>query len=295
MNALDDVADGVGQRKHHELVRMFLGRQRDGIGDDELFQLGLIDPLHRRIAEDRMRAASVDFRRAELFQRPRALAKGACRVHDVVDHDRGLSLDVADQVHDFRLARLGTTLLDNRDARMQAIGKHARARDAAEVWRHDDCVVKGVILLEIFGEHRRRRQMIDRNIEEPLNLPSVQIDGNDAVRARRLDQIRYKLRRNRLAPARLAILPRVSVIRNNRRDAVRRRTFAGVDHDQQLDQAVVDRLRSRLNDIYVPAAHALIDHDLRLAVVESAHERIAERNADMFRDVLRQLRIRRAG
>ena len=63
--------------------------------------------------------------------------------------------------------------------------------------------------------------MVDGNIEKALNLPRVQVDGDDTVRARRLDQIRDELRRDWLAPARLAVLTRVCIIRNDCRDAVR--------------------------------------------------------------------------
>ena len=70
---------------------------------------------------------------AEFFQRFRPLTKGARRIHDVVDHDCGLAFDVADQIHDFRLTRLWASFLDNRDACMQTVGKHTRARYAAKI------------------------------------------------------------------------------------------------------------------------------------------------------------------
>ena len=72
---------------------------------------------------------------------------------------------------------------------------------------------------------------------------------------------------------------------------MRRRTFASVGDDQQIHQIIVDGLRRRLNDENVFAANALIDHHLRLAVVEPPHRHIAQFDANVIGNVLRQFRV----
>ena len=83
--------------------------------------------------------------------------------------------------------------------------------------------------------------MIDRNVKEPLNLRLVQIHRQHAVGAGRAQHVRHQLGRNRHARLVLAILPRVAVIRQHRRDPRRRRAPERVDHDHQLHQVLIDR------------------------------------------------------
>ena len=173
---------------------------------------------------------------------------------------------------------------------MQAVGELSRARDAAEIGRDNDDVFE-IAFLQIRGEDGRRSEMINRNVEEALNLTGMQVDRHDARDTRRLHEVRDELRRDRLAAARLAILTRIGVVRHDGRDAVRRRPLAGVRHDEKLHEIVVDRLRGRLNDEDILAANALADHHLRLAVVEMTDVCIAKRHADVRCDLLRELGV----
>ena len=54
----------------------------------------------------------------------------------------------------------------------------------------DDHVATGRDLAEPFREHRQRGHVVDRDLEEPLNLAGVEIHGQDAVRAGVLDHVR---------------------------------------------------------------------------------------------------------
>ena len=83
-------------------------------------------------------------------------------------------------------------------------------------------------------------------------------------------QVRHQLGRDRHARLVLAVLPRVAVIRNHRRDARRRRAAERVDHHAQLHEVPVDVRARRLHDEDVGAADVLVDLERDLRVRETA-------------------------
>ena len=147
-------------------------------------------------------------------------------------------------------------------SRVEPLRVGARAFGAAGVGRHHR-QVRRVEPRQVIDDHRRREQVVDRDVKEPLDLRLVQIHRQHAIRAGRAQHVRHQLRRNRHARLVLPILPRVAVIRHHRRDARRRRAAERVDHDQQLDEVLVDRpgrvRAGRLHDEHVGAADVLVD------------------------------------
>lgn len=65
----------------------------------------------------------------------------------------------------------------------------------------------------------------------------------------------------------------------------------GVDHDQQLHQIVVRRLAGRLNQKRIGAPHVLFELDENLAVREMGKVDFAQTDAEIVRNLLRQLRV----
>ena len=137
--------------------------------------------------------------------------------------------------------------------------------------------------------------MVHRDVEKPLNLRLVQIHRQHAVGSGRAEQVRHQLRRDRHPRLVLPVLPRVSVIRNHRGDPRRRRPPERIDHDQQLHQVLVHRIRRRLDDEDVRAANVLVDLKRDLAVREPSQPRLSERDPEAVGDLLRQLRVGAAG
>ena len=133
--------------------------------------------------------------------------------------------------------------------------------------------------------------MIHGDIKKPLNLPCMEIDSDNTGHTRRCHEIRNKLCRDRLTPARLTILTRIGIVRDNRRNTVRGRTLARIRENQQLHEVVIHGKARRLDDEDVLAANALFDHHLDFTVVELPNECLAERYADTICDVLCQLGI----
>ena len=172
---------------------------------------------------------------------------------------------------------------------------YARARSAPPA--SGDTIVTGpeVLARQVLDDHRRREQVIDRDVKEPLNLRLVQIHRQHPVRAGRAQQVRHELRRNRHARLVLPILPRVSVVRNHRRDPRRRRPAKRVDHHAELHQVLVDRCRGRLDDEDIGAADVLVDLERDLAVGKPMQPRGPERHAEMLGDLPRQRGMRASG
>src|SRR6185369_7824056 len=147
-------------------------------------------------------------------------------------------------------------------------------------------VIEGVLQV-IRQEYRQRVQVIERNVEEALNLAGVQIHAHDARDAGGHEQIGHQLRRDRRARRDLAILAGVTVVRNDGGDRSRRRAAQGVAHDEQLHQVVVHGRRRGLDDVDVQAAHVLADLHERLRVTEARYARLTQRSIENLCDLAR--------
>lgn len=83
-------------------------------------------------------------------------------------------------------------------------------------------------------------QVVDRNIEEALDLTSVQIHRDDMVAASSLKHIGHQLGGDRRTALVLLVLASIREVGNDSGDAASGGSLASVDHDQKLHQPVVD-------------------------------------------------------
>ena len=120
----------------------------------------------------------------------------------------------------------------------------------------------------------------------------MQIERQQAVDARRLQQVRHEFGRDRDPRLHLAVLARVAVVGEHGRDAARRRAPHRVDHDQELHQRVVHRRARRLNQEHVGAAHVLVDLHVDLAVREARDFRVGHGHTQVLRDLFSESAIR---
>jgi hypothetical protein len=99
----------------------------------------------------------------------------------------------------------------------------------------------------------------------------------------------HQLGGDRVARLRLLFFSRVTVVRDDRRDAARRCAPQRIENDEQLDQVLRDRLTGRLHEKDVVAPDALADLDVVLAIGEAgdAHRRhgLAERLANLVSEL----------
>ena len=232
-----------------------------------------------------MRATRINRARAILDQRLRHLHQRSRRIDQVVNDQASRPVDVADHVHHFRHVHLDAPLIDDGQRRVHLLRKEARPFHAARV-RRNHRQVRQIQLPEIIHQHRRREQVVHRNIKKSLQLRRVQIDNQRPIRARRGQQIGHQLRRNRHSRLVFAILPRIAVIRNHRRDPPRRRPLQRVHHQQQLHQMHVHRMASGLHHEHVRAAHVLLNLHVRFAIFKARHQRLPARQAKKIADLV---------
>ena len=107
-------------RDRRDLADPLRRRQRHGVGQDDLAQRRLPDPLDRRVAQDAVRGAGVDLGDALALEGPDDLDQRARGVDLVVDDDRPPAADVADDVHQLGPVEVADPpLLDDRERRVE--------------------------------------------------------------------------------------------------------------------------------------------------------------------------------
>ena len=123
-----------------------------------------------------------------------------------------LALDIADDVHHFGDIHFRAALIDNRERSSEALGKRACALHAAGIrGNHRDIPAPGKAI-EVVDHHGQRKQMVDRNFEEALNLSGVQVESKDTIRTGRFQQSATSLAEIGIRGLVLSVLPRVAII-----------------------------------------------------------------------------------
>ena len=152
-----------------------------------------------RGGDDHRLGAAVD----EQLRRARERAAG---VDHVVDQHAGAALDRADdRVGDGDVVgALRPVLVDERELGVdvglaEAVGEAPGELAAAGVGRDDGDRFARDLATHVVGEQRDRGEVVDREVEEALDLPGVQVDGDDAVGTGRGEQVGEESRGDRLA------------------------------------------------------------------------------------------------
>ena len=102
-------------------------------------------------------------------RRGRRLRNRARRVDDVVLDDAGPPFDITDDVHHFRGAILASAFVDDRELAVETLGVGAGAFGPSRV-RRQQRQLRRVEPREVVDDDRRRKQVVNRNVKEPLNL-----------------------------------------------------------------------------------------------------------------------------
>ena len=105
-------------------------------------------------------------------QRFDALHKRSGRVDQVVHNQTILPMNIADDVHHFGYVHFRPPLIDNRQRRIQTFRKGASTLHAARV-RRDNRQVPFPPRFKVVDHHGRSKQMINRDVEESLDLRCV--------------------------------------------------------------------------------------------------------------------------
>jgi hypothetical protein len=122
----------------------------------------------------------------------------------------------------------------------------------------------------------------------------VQVHGQHPVRASRAEQVGHQLGGDRHPRLVLAILSRVAVVRDHRRNPRGRRPAERVDHDQQLDEMLIDGRAGRLHDEHVRSPDVLVDLERDFRVREPRQSGLPQGNPEVAGNLARQLGVRAA-
>ena len=245
-----------------------------------------------------MRCAGVDLLRTLGLERSGCGHQAAGGIDHVVVEDADLVLHVADQGRDLGLVVLRAVLVHDGDVAIKQRGELLGGLCASHVGRHHAQLLGlEALLLEVVHEDGHGGHMVDRLVEEALDGVLVQIDGDDVVGASGGEQVGYQLGGDRLARSGLAVLARVTVMRDDGADAVRAGALGRVDHDEQLHEVVVDveAIGARahgLHDEHIGAANAFLVASVDFSVGELLQLHIAQGDAQLLCDLVGQLQVR---
>lgn len=124
-------------------------------------------------------------------------------------------------------------------------------------------------------------QVVDGNVEEALDLTGVKIHGDDVVAAGSLKHVGHELGGDRRTTLVLLVLARIWEVGDDGRDAPRRGGLAGVDHDEQFHQPIVDVIGPRrLQDEDILISYTFTDCDTGFLVGVLEDHDLGQLNAE---------------
>src|SRR5690606_2170674 len=163
--------DGLGQQVGHaEHANGQAARiDGDGIGGDELVDHPAAEAFVGDLAEEGVADGRAHADRAVGTKELGGVDQGAGGLGDVVDDEHILAGDVADDVDGFDGGGTGALFPDHAEAGAEDAGVGGGHLHAADVGR-DDHEVFALEAFEVFEEDRRGEEVIDRDVEEALDL-----------------------------------------------------------------------------------------------------------------------------
>ena len=184
---------------------------------------------------------------------------------------------------------LSAPFVDDGERRVvgQLLGEKSRPLDSPCIRTHYG-EVRQIEIPEITDQHRTGKQMIDRNIEEALNLRGVEIDEEGAIGAGGRQKIRDELRTDGNAGPVFAVLPGVAVVGHHNGDARGGRPLERVHHDQELYQMLVNREACGLDQKNIRTAHIFQKLEENLTVGEPLELGFTQRYSNKFADLFRK-------
>ena len=291
MDALGEKAGHGNDLQLRAHVQTFTGRDR--VGDDDLGEHRVVEPLEGGAGKHAVRGTGVHFAGAFAEQDFGSGADRPCRIDNVIHEYRDLAVHIADDVRGGRLVGAVAALVDDGEGRFNALGEGAGAFHAAGVGgNHHDLALHGH---EGFEQHLRREQVVHRAIEEPLDLSGMEVHGHHAVRSGGRQEISHELGADGRARADLAVLTGIAVVGDDGGDAARAGALERVEHEAELHQIEVHGRAGRLDDEHVVAADAAADFDAAFAVAELLTQGGGQLAAEMLANGLSQRSVRGAG
>ena len=190
-------------RQHLESRRLERLMDRHGVGDKDAVERATSQALSRTCGRCGVSSARIDGRCAPLRELLRCAGKPLTAPDPILEHERDLPLDVAEDRHSTSVAP--RVVVHDRELRVQHLRQPRPLLCPRRRGSNDDGVTAGRDLTEPLREHRQRRHVVDRDLEESLNLAGVEIHGQDAICTGVLDHVRDHAGSDRLAGRRLPV------------------------------------------------------------------------------------------
>ena len=120
------------------------------------------------------------------------------------------------------------------------------------------------ILFDVRNHQRFGVQVVDRNVEKPLDLTGVQVHGNDVITASDSEHVSYQFCSDRSPRLVLLVHPCVGETGDHCCDPPGRCPLAGGSEDEEFHKIVIDVVGPRLDDenVFVPNGLRYFNVDL---------------------------------
>jgi hypothetical protein len=170
------------------------------ICDNHTRQARLVDILNGVTAEDAVRDNGKHFGSAMLIKRSSCFGKLHCNssqqlritsdsaeayrsasICHIIDDDGNLVLDITNEDHAADNIGSRALLVNEGKSRVETVSNRRRALGTACVGRDNDAVLDIQVVFDPAKHGRLRVQVVDRDIEEALDLGCVQIHCDDMV------------------------------------------------------------------------------------------------------------------
>src|SRR5690606_26493186 len=139
---------------------------------------------------------------------------------------------------------------------------------------------------DIAQQHGAGIDVVNRDIEETLDLVSVQIHGHDAINADNLQHIGYDLGRDRHTCRTWAtILAGITEIRNGSCNTTCRSTTQRIDHHHDFHEIVVGGCAGRLQYENVFTADVLVDFHHDFAIRKATYGHFPQGHIEVIGDI----------
>jgi anaerobic selenocysteine-containing dehydrogenase len=222
-----------------------------------------------------------------LFQGFCRFAQGAAGVDHVVNQHAVAASNVTDDVHHLRNVSTRTALVDDSHVGVvQQFSDSTCANHAADVRRNHDRVVQ-VQLQHVFEQDRAAEYVINRNVEEALDLLCVQVNRQNAVNAYAGQEVSDNFSSDwHTRGTDATVLAGVAKVRNNSRDTACGSTAQGIDHNNQFHQVVVSWSTGGLDDENITTAYIFVNLYADFAVAKATYSGVAERSVQAVGNTL---------
>ena len=218
-----DAADGFTQQfRYAESDDLVTFRHGDGVGADELFDRAFCEAFHRQLIQNGVGDGSINAAGPTFFEKTGGGGEGAGGFCHVVDQENIASFDFADDVMGFDLGSAGPVLGNDGVTGTKGPREGMRHFNAPDIRRDDDYFLSlKAGFADVLEQDGSGVEVVDRDIEETLDLPSVEVHREDPLDSSGGEEIGDQLGGDGDARLVFAILPGIAKKRDHGGDALR--------------------------------------------------------------------------